>query len=223
MNSNIADLKNSKDFLVHIVIPGTAGARVLEGFITNELSFSGNAQYDGRSIAGSDALTSLLASGTSIWNALSDYLASKGSTQTKRIANQKAGGGATTVIQWTDSGYFSFTVEMLMISYQPEHDVREMVAPMWGALYPETVPEGLADLIDAPMGYATSPTSAKSTNTISVTVGEYFTANSLVMTEGSVSYSKELVENGSPLFAAVSCTFQATRMLSAAEVQRFFV
>ena len=82
----------------------------------------------------------------------------------------------------------------------------------------------LSGLLKAPLGYGVSRADKNSgaTGTVTLEVGNWFRATSMVVSSVSYTLSKEITSGGFPLYANVKVAFESYRVRTASEVQNFF-
>jgi hypothetical protein len=144
-----------------------------------------------------------------------------------------------TVLQWTGSDRFGFTVDLLFLSWKRnDKKVLTPIKQLLAAVNPVSTGKAGIDLTGlslgldlqtiAPLNYTTY--SNKSTlgipisiGTSSIKVGKWFAADQLVIKKVDFTVSKEFFDDGKPLYATASIQMETFKMLSAFEVLKFIL
>jgi hypothetical protein len=137
-----------------------------------------------------------------------------------------------TLLHYTGTRPFELSIPMLFIALTrkdvEENKVLNSIRLLKRAEYP-SLPE-LSNtnlLVEAPLGYhGGDVTQAKgASGAIDVRIGRYFETRKriMVVTNSSFALSKEKTSNGSPLFAIGTVNLVAHRILSAEEIEKYFL
>jgi len=192
------ELLNNPYYRVLINTP----AGVVKGFVMTEFQFSAQAEYSSpfENMGQSETLN-MAATAVSM-------ATGKGQFMLKSLR--------TTVATWTGTQKPTFTLPLLMISLNGE-DVKQEVAKLLKGVFPTGV-----DKLTAPYGYAVDAEGNVKSGTISVQIGQWFYARNQILRSVDVQFSKEVLNNGLPLYASVTITFEPYRLPNADEILRYF-
>ncbi len=214
-------LSSNKNSQVEIHLGGII---TVTGFQVSDFRFGGGNQYN-TSMDNSD-----------IVNRLSDMAAK---------ANQSANNlGLTsnaqfiiktqvqTVLQWTGSDRFAFSIELLFLSWKRnDKKVLTPIKQLLAAVNPASTGQGglsaggLSFDIQtiAPLGYTTTNPNGipLALGTSACRIGQWFAADQLVIKNVDFSVSKETFDDGKPLYAVATVQMETFKMLSALEVINF--
>ena len=201
---------------------GTAAQRepvVVVGFISNELNITASAEHN------TPFQSSAQESMTELGNKVQGTLSRFGFEGLSPISLKTF---AQTVNNWNGSSRPSFTVDMKFIRLRktPEDDVRIRAKLLYETVMPATKEFIFAGTMQPPLNYLPvlgSKDDIKSARgTMTVTIGNWFQASNQVMKNVSFSFSKQVVEDGSPLYAMGSITFEPYRMPTLDEFLGYF-
>ena len=205
---------------------------VISGFLTNNLSFSGQNTWEG------------LHSGMQFMKDQSDNLAKVQTLKNEIMPGSGSGtytiGGITeTIARWQSAMKPTFAFNVMFIRLNPGDDIITPIKillkgclPMDGSgagvtkgtmLAPygyETGFSGSADeTSDSEVGaYETSTTKG----TWNIFVGKWFHAPKLVLDSVNVNFSQQCTPDGQPLYAECQLVFETWRLLKAGELDSFF-
>lgn len=221
MGLDIDALIANSDSKVIITMP--AKGISVSGFVTEELSGSGQANYS--DLFETSSQESLSKSLTQL-----GVLASAGAakffdkqisfSQVQLVTREQ------TVAMYTGSSKPTFTIPLIFVALKPEpkQNPAIRVKRLLSAVYP-----GLRDVgagvkfLSAPMNYKPAFKGNTATGTVSLAIGKWFLAMNMLITGVSYSFSKELTSLGFPLYGKVSVTFESYRVMTDKEVSGFFI
>ena len=196
LNSN----PHAKVFLAH----PTAGT--YEGFVQEEFSIGGQAQYSNPFSAGmgdkgvmANAMGSEISAAT---GGLVDMptISLKTKEQTRH--------------QWTNSDRPSIPINITLVRYSmSQPSVTSIAKNITKTVYPKGT-----GLLQPPGGYEASSGSG----TWAIKVGEYFKADKLLLLTFNTSYSQQKVSDGSPLFCNLSLTFEPYMVINEDDYLGYF-
>jgi hypothetical protein len=122
-----------------------------------------------------------------------------------------------TVSSWSSTEKLSFTLHVSFISLRDGDDVRMMVSPIYKAVYPvfDAGVDQKASFMYAPLKY--QPLGLRARNTMTVQIGKWFRGSGFIMKSVSFEFSKEVLKNGSPMYAEGQIEFEHYRIISYSE------
>jgi hypothetical protein len=170
---------------------------VVSGFTSQGFSLTGSASWEGKPVG---------TSGDGAMNMITTGLNSMGTS----IAQGSMTTRAATVRRWVSSEPAAFQIEFILVAYRQGMDIRKDVGKLFRCVYPDG--SGLLGFgMMAPMGYTPSAGSAQ--NTATLKVGKWFRADGLLVDDVSAEFSREVTQDGYPLYANVSVSLSPWRML----------
>lgn len=200
-----------------IVISGPMGT--VEGFITDEIALDAAAEHN-----------------APLYSAAQEHL-SQAYDRLKAGFGAAGGGGVLpnispvaleqSVASWTGTSKPSFNLKMVFVAMHSgldgnaPDDVRQSVMKLYRTVYPTGVSVGKATFLKAPLDYA--PQGDRARGTITVAVGKWFRATGQIMKNVSFSFSKQSVQNGTPLYAHGSITFEPFRAVTIADISGYIL
>ena len=207
-----------------------SNSNVLVGFVSQPLSFGGANTYTSPLDAASDALNQA-------WAAI-EVAGSK--TGVGKWLNEKFGGGKglaqyslksfeQTASVWTGSATPEFAVKLIFVALRETDDVTIPIQSLMRSFYPtrESLGKGKMTLMRAPLGYGFQP-NANGTmvpyGTLVLQIGKWFRASGLIPVRADgVTFSKECILSGKPLYSECTVVLRPWRMISYNEFAGFFV
>lgn len=124
----------------------------------------------------------------------------------------------STIANWNGSGKLPLHLELVFLAYREDIDVRENVKDLLTCVYP-IIPDDSMLWITAPNNYDTTQK-----NLITVQIGRWWkSAPIFLMNSCNFSFSKQVLPNGRPLLARGSIDLVSYRLLSADQVNSFFI
>lgn len=206
--TDLDELMQNPNAKIIIQLPGSVGGEQVVGFTQENFSIAGAASFEGKQVGHFDQFDGLLGTGTMIANQFGAQM--ENFTTLSRPATNR---------RWTSSDPVQFPVNFMLIAYREGMDIRQQAAALFRCVYPNgSVSEaaGFDVAMKAPMDYRYDIGQAY--NTISLKVGQWFEADELLMDDVMVEFSKEVIRNGSPLYANVSATLSPWRMVYADDI-----
>lgn len=192
---------------VRIRLPAGAGGGVVSGFTQDPFSIAGAASFEGKQVGHYDQFDGIL-------NAVGMLANTAGAG----ISNFTTLSRPATNRRWTSSDPVQFPVNFMLVAYKEGIDVRQDAAKLFRCVYPAGgVSESFDVAMLAPMGYAYE-INKHNGNTITLQIGKWFKADGLLMDNVQVTFSREVVSNGTPLYAEVSLTLSPWRMVYADDI-----
>jgi len=207
--------KNNQNTQILINIPTSGETKMIKGFITDMLNI--NAQSSYTSPLESQAQQNL----SNTLAALQGLITSTGAANQSLIPHFGRS-LQQSVNVWTGSEKPVFDLRLAFVALRPGDDVMEMILDLYSAVYPTTESAFKADLLNPPLGYIPRPDAKIAENTISIRVGRWFKAHGLNMRNVNFTPSKEVTENGSPLYAEGNITVEPFRMITYEEFRAYF-
>lgn len=147
----------------------------------------------------------------------------------KYIPNLRIKSVTQSELTWMSSARPTFNLQLLFISVKPDDietkgDIRKDVKTLLATTYPKFNKALKTSIISPPLNY--NPKKAGGTKnyaggTVQVSIGTWFRAPKQVIHSVSSTFSKEVVANGTPLYANVTLEFGPYRMISSDEIQRY--
>lgn len=204
MALTIDELISNKN--AHVIIAGPGGN--FRAFTSQEFSVGGGADY-------SSPFENNLDQKAQTINAISAgiHSASGGSIDVPAVVLKSK---AETKHIWSNSRRPSFSINLIFVRFRmSDPAVTTIVRDIVKSVYPR----GGDGLLQAPGGY----NSTDGSNTWTLSVGSYFRASKLVLTEASGSMSKEVVSDGTPLYAEVNVTFETYQLTTEDDFSQFFL
>jgi len=186
---------------LQIVIPTTilkdGESGLISGFTTQGFSLTGSASWEGKAIG--NGLDNAMNTATSVLNSLGANL-EQGSTTSRPSTNRR----------WVSSEPAAFTADFMIVAYRQGIDVRKDVGKLFRCVYPSG--DMIAGIgMRAPMGYQPSTFSAK--NTATLKIGKWFKADGLLVDDVTAEFSREVTQDGFPLYASVTVLLSPWRTL----------
>lgn len=179
------------------------------GFITGEFSVGGNNEFKSLFEFSAQA-------------ALQDLTQTIGAlTGIDSLAKFRVQTVEQTVQSWVSSGIPSFTVPMIFVALKPGDDVRAPIRNLSTTVYP-TFSGDDGGTIRPPLDYSID-FGSKADGTIAVQIGNWFRAPQQIMKSINFTLSKEITEDGFPLFAQGQIEFQPFRMISTEIFQSYLI
>lgn len=184
---DIESLQNNKYNSVGIILPEKYGGNwpskktCTGGFIKSSLVVSGSADYADKFSLGGEILD---AAGKA------QAITGMGGSQvgTKTYEQTKA--------QFQGTNIPTFSIPIVLIATQPSHDVRKEGVRILYSVFPTG-----DDIVSAPFNWQGKDT----TDTCGLYIGTWFKIpTGLLITSVDVTYSQEVIENGTPLYAEVT-------------------
>lgn len=197
-----------------------SSSNAVVGYVTSQLSFGGAADYNNPLDSGKQqALDQTLTKLQTGFGKASELLGfEKGfipNISLKTVANSLS--------VWSSSSKPVFNIQMLIIATKPTDNVLNDVKKLLATVYPTFSGDGLKAVINPPLGYTAAAAGASrgQANTLTIQVGKWFRAPFQIMKSVEHTFSQEVIENGSPLYATVSFSFEPTTAISAQEAQEY--
>lgn len=123
---------------------------------------------------------------------------------------------------WTGSSLPIFKIPLKFIALNEDDDVTDAHTALLSSVMPIfTSKNSLSAFMRPPLGYL--PSGITASNTITVAIGQWFRATGQVMITVDMSYSKETLVSGSPLYCEGAISFTPFRIISYAEIQGYFL
>lgn len=192
------------------------------GFATQEFTVGATADYNTSMMSGAlDKVNNIISTGTATLNSFMGLFGGSGITQ-RRLGNL-----SDTIATYGGTQKPKFSLNIMLISYKNGDNVLNDVRKLHRAIYPTAqAVKGINVAIKAPLGYIAATKGAGSnlarTGTIAIQIGKWFFAPGQLMTNVSATLSKEVISNGSPLYANVTMEFEPWRQVTADEIIKFF-
>jgi len=196
---------------------GTSRNATVVGFITGDLSISIGSNHN------TPFESSAQESFTEVLNKAQGALATLGFGGMSPITVKTF---AQTVNNWngTDRPSFSVPLKFMRLRDNESDDVRHRVKLLYETVMPASTEFIFAGVMQPPLNYlpvlGTESKSAR--GTMVVTIGTWFQATNLVMKNVSFDFSRQVVHDGSPLFATGNITFEPYRMPTLSEFLGYF-
>lgn len=140
-------------------------------------------------------------------------------TSSEYLANIRLQSRSQTQQSWVNSMSPSFSLPMSFIATAPDSDVRKHVKTLLKTVYP-TFSGGTLDAIDTPLGYKLAG-SATTGGTITIWVGRWFKAPNQLMKTVNFTFSREVINNGTPLYAVGAIEFMPYRLIGAEDIDNY--
>ena len=122
---------------------------------------------------------------------------------------------------------------MMLINLSPSDNIMDSVKILLKGCFPRTASKGT---MEAPYGYITGITGGyedndsasgaaadTAKNVWAVGVGKWFYCDKLVLSSCNVNFSQQCTPDGKPLFAELQLVFETWRLITANEVDTFFM
>jgi len=201
-------INGSENAKVRVRLPEGAGGGVVSGFTQENFSIAGAASFEGKQVGHFDQFDGVAGAAAMVGNSLGADIGNF--TSLSRPATNR---------RWTSSDPVQFPINFMLISYRDGMDIRKDAAKLFRCVYPAgsaTDAVGFDVAMMAPMGYKYSINEAQ--NTVTLQVGKWFEADGLLVDDVMVEFSREITQNGSPLYANVSLTLSPWRMVYADDI-----
>jgi hypothetical protein len=129
------------------------------------------------------------------------------------------------VSTWKMSEPLQITVSFIVLALAESDDITGQVLPLYKGVYPEISENGY--LLTPPNKYTPKNVTQRVTQdipdgTFSVAISSWFEGHGFIMDNLNLEFSKETIENGSPLYAEGSVTFKTFRPITYSELKGFF-
>lgn len=209
---DLEQLMNNPNAKIRIALPSGAGGGVVSGFTQENFSIAGAASFEGKQVGQFDQFDKVGNLGSMIYNSATGGSIENFTTLSRPATNRR----------WTSSDPVQFPVNFTIVAYRENIDVRQDAARLFRCVYPNGSVEeilGFDVAMRAPMGYNYTINTA--TNTISLSIGQWFEADGLLMDDVMVEFSKEVIASGAPLYANVSVTLSPWRMSYADDIEGY--
>lgn len=206
---DLDQLMQNPNAKIIIQLPGSVGGTQVVGFTQENFSIAGAASFEGKQVGHFDQFDGALATASMGLNSLMGTEIGNFTTLSRPATNRR----------WTSSDPVQFPVNFMLVAYRKGMDIRQQAAALFRCVYPNgSVGEaaGFDVAMKAPMGYTYEIDQA--VNTISLKIGQWFEADELLMDDVMVEFSKEVIHNGTPLYANVSVTLSPWRMVYADDI-----
>ena len=128
----------------------------------------------------------------------------------------------TTIKAYVSTTGPTFTLPLFFVALKEDDDIRQNVLKITDLVYPRSVGN---TLLTPPGGYLgpVGATRDEPPGLISIRIGRWFDAIRLfLISDASVTFSKEVIPSGNPLYAKMSVTFTPWKSLSANEWRNCF-
>jgi len=132
---------------------------------------------------------------------------------------------------WTGSEKPIFSINLTFVSTKKGDDVRKIVSKLYRTVFPighlvnVPIKKGTSIqtmILTPPLNYKVSAEAQAISGTINVKVGQWFYATKQIMKRVDFKFSKEVLENGTPLYAQGSIEFMPFRQPSINEFLGYF-
>lgn len=233
-------ISNDSIYQIKIIPPEDSGVipskfKIISGFLTNNLSFSGQNTWEGLH-SGFQWMKDQSDNVSKVQPVLAQAGVSDGKTYT-------IGGITETIARWQSAMKPTFAFNVMFIRLNPSDDIITPVKILLkGCLPMDSSGEGIAKgTMIAPYGYETGFSgsaddsgSSDSANDVghyeanttkgtwNVFVGKWFKAPKLVLDSVNVNFSQQCTPDGLPLYAECQLVFETWRLLKAGELDGFF-
>ncbi|TMP46318.1 hypothetical protein CWB96_00355 [Pseudoalteromonas citrea] len=187
------------------VLIGTPKGTV-SGFTTESVTLSGASQWEGKEAGHLEQLDEVARLAHSI-----------GSVAGMTTSQMSLTSMASTRKHWLTSESPSIPLNFLIVAYKSGIDVRKKVATLLSTVYPAGSAASIAGVdlfLKAPNNYKFTGLNSAS-GLLSLKIGNWFDAQGLLMEDVSATFSKEITQDGTPLYAEISCTFTPWKLLTA--------
>lgn len=210
--------------------------QIINGFLTNNLSFSGQNQWEGLH-SGFRWMEDAKGNFVKTQAVLQEVTKSGNSDQ----GTYTIGGITETIARWQSAAKPTFAFNVMFIRLSPSDDIITPVKILLrGCLPMDASGEGIAKgTMQAPYGYKTgfsgqaddqskdgdvgSYEESTTTGVWTVQVGKWFKAPKLVLSSVNVNFSQQCTPDGLPLYAECQLVFETWRLLKAGELDKFFL
>jgi hypothetical protein len=197
-----------------IIIEGSE-TWVITGFIIDDVRIGGRANWS----AGRQPL--LLGTITEGLAGVKKYLEAFNAARTKQFRLESVLGSQ---LGWSGSENLQITLNLMFFARRPGDDVRLKARQLYEAVYP-SIPQGVSTWttkLFPPRGYKTGNVN-DTIGGFSLRIGQWFHISKRIMVISDVdfTYSKETIAGGYPLYATGAVTLQASRIISAEEMNSF--
>lgn len=123
---------------------------------------------------------------------------------------------------WTGTSLPVFNVPLKFVAFNEDDDVTDAHKALLSAVMPVfTSKNSLSAFMQPPLGYL--PSGITASGTITVAIGQWFRAVGQVMVTVDMSYSKETLLSGAPLYCEGDISFTPFRIISFQEIQGYFL
>lgn len=198
-------------------------AGTVVGFVTQEFTIGASAEYNTSMMSQAlDKVNGAIATGTIAMNRMIEFFGGSG------IVQRRVGNLSDTVATYGGTSKPTFSVNIVLISYsKKKSNILNDIRKLQKAMYPTS--DGIAGInvaLKAPLGYKASARGAGSSlardGTVVVEIGKWFYAPGQLIKNVTATMSKEVISNGSPLYANVTIEFEPWRQVTADEIIKFF-
>ena len=199
----MADLSVDFDSLLRnenakVIIDLGGGRRPVTGITHSEFAVSGGNEYNNplesqKSQAASDFLNKAAHVGGRLFGVNISQFSLKNVEET--------------IDFWTGSKKPEFNIPLRFVATRKSQDVRIPVAKLLAAVYPTKKDQFR---LQAPLGY--DPKTLK--GLVTVKVGNWFQATKQLITDVQFSFSKEITNNGTPLYAEGTISFHPYQLIT---------
>lgn len=192
------------DAKLYIVTPNDS----ITGFLTEAVTVAGAAQWEGKQpghLESADEISRTAHSALSLFGMAPSQMSMTSIASTRK--------------HWLSSESPSIPINFLIVAYKDGMDVRQKVAALLKTVYPSGPAASIAGVdlfLSAPNNYKFTGLDSAS-GLISLKIGRWFQAKNLLMEDVSATFSKQVTQNGYPLYAEVSCTLTPWKLLTADE------
>jgi len=200
------------------VIITLGGFSTVVGYIAQNLSITGSANWSAPSNELIDSINAVANEATTLLNRFTG-VDKKGGIPTIQMVD-----AISTAQVYGGSDPFSFAVNLVFVSARATDNVTYYVKTLIGATQPTgELTGGLPTKITPPLGYVRGKSFAAVAGVVGVSIGGWFaTGPRMLVRSASFEFSKQVTPLGRPLFAAGQVEFISYRMLSAAEISGMF-
>lgn len=180
----------------------------VRGLLTDEFSISGQNDYESIfELTNQDSLQKFALQIASLTDRATNYIGMK----TSLMENIRLKSAEQTEMIWMRSQIPVFSVSLMVLNLNKNNprlgDVREQVKSLYAAVFPSIT----ADLkvMNPPLGDQGS---------VTITIGQWFQAPLQIIRQVNFTFSKEVVDDGSPLYARGTVEFSPSKMPGSNEV-----
>lgn len=207
----IDKLKNNAKSQITIVGPGIA----VTAFLISDFTLSGSNEFQSIfELTGQEDLQKKLL----LTKSVADKVGAGGLVPEIRIKSIEQ-----TELTWMSSELPTYSLQLLFLSVRPGDDVRKDVKALLSAVYPVFKAELKTKVMFPPLGYKVRDPNGNEAvaGTLIISIGSWFRATKQVIRSASFTHSKEVVDDGTPLYATGELTFSPYRMISVGDVQGY--
>lgn len=183
----------------------------ISGFYTNDMQLSG-----GNDFTSPFEDFDLAKKAIKGFNIFSSILSSKSSNGVGNIASLTK---QQSMLVYSGSQKPVFNVEVLFIA--TDSSIRPLPIDKVKSLMRLVYPTG-DSLLTAPLGYKPSINGKALQGTVSLRIGKWFHATNLVVKDANFTLSKEIIRDGSPLYATGTITLEPYRAVSYGDYMGWF-